>query len=297
VDKILLYAPPTESARELMQSIVLEAEQQQQQQQHARPSWLQNRQPWTLQPVVQEEDEEDRSISSATKNAGQHDNNNPRAAGTSTCLTSILQHALAMARRRQEEQWHQYRRTFVDSAQHDDDHGSCRVVFLGMDCPELPLSELVALTTPSRPNLPTSTSALLCPAADGGYGLLAVPVNAPATIFDGVQWSHSLTAVSQLKALTDAGLTNVVLGPLMHDIDTPKDVDALRNRLLLQQQQPAHYETNRNGERQNVGQNRTHDITSCLMRPSALAATVVTNAAVSCRYTIQALQDLGKFDP
>jgi hypothetical protein len=100
------------------------------------------------------------------------------------------------------------------------------VLFVGMDAPELPLDELErALQTPDM--------TVLCPSADGGYGMLSVPASVdPHQVFEGVVWSHSLTAVSQLKALTDRGVS-VRLGRLMHDIDTPDDVHALVERLKL----------------------------------------------------------------
>ena len=98
------------------------------------------------------------------------------------------------------------------------------VVFLGMDAPELPLEEIItALAHP--------TVALLCPASDGGYGLLSIPPHAPCSqIFQNISWSKSLTAVSQLKALTDCNV-NVRLGRLMHDVDEAEDVLKLAQRL------------------------------------------------------------------
>lgn len=101
---------------------------------------------------------------------------------------------------------------------------SSSVVFLGMDAPELPLEEIItALAHP--------TVALLCPASDGGYGLLSIPPHAPCPqIFQNISWSQSLTAVSQLKALTDCNV-NVRLGRLMHDVDEAEDVLKLAQRL------------------------------------------------------------------
>ena len=199
---------------------------------------------------------------------------------SSSHLTVILKHALEMARHRQQQQLNQQLNQQSQSHCH---HGG-RIVFLGMDCPEVPLQELVALT-----RVPT-TAALLCPAADGGYGLLAVPTTTPNTIFDGVLWSHPWTAVSQLKALNDAGLQNVVLGPMMHDVDTPADVDALRNRLL-----PLQRRLNTAHDGNPTVLNTAEIGTSILTRPSAIAAAAVLVDAtfpVSCRYTRKTLQDL-----
>eukprot|EP00986_Skeletonema_menzelii_P005783 scaffold2144_cov149-Skeletonema_menzelii.AAC.3 len=101
------------------------------------------------------------------------------------------------------------------------------VVFLGMDAPELPLEEIVhGLQTSSR------TIAHMCPADDGGYGMLSVPRNAPSSqIFQGVRWSNSLTAVSQLKSLSDCCI-DISIGKMMNDVDEPEDVIRLAKRLI-----------------------------------------------------------------
>ena len=100
---------------------------------------------------------------------------------------------------------------------------SGNVMFLGMDSPELPIEELEeAFCHP--------TSATLCPSHDGGYGMLCVPRDAPDAIFSNVLWSDPLTAVSQLKALTDC-LVSVRLGRIMYDVDEPEDVQNLIENL------------------------------------------------------------------
>ena len=118
------------------------------------------------------------------------------------------------------------------------------VLFLGMDAPELPIEEIIFGQQVSS-GIPIANQndgfdeteqkyrgrAHLCPAADGGFGLLSVPIHAPSNIFTGVRWSNSLTAVSQLKALTDAGV-DVSVGKLMFDVDDPSDVHELASRLL-----------------------------------------------------------------
>lgn len=217
---------------------------------------------------------------------------------TSSHLTAILQHALRIARQRQQLLQSISSSDAVENAVLNDSNDikefdGGRVVFLGMDCPEVPLRELVALAQAGTARIKKDKSvqndttilersSLLCPAADGGYGLLAVPSNAPSAIFDGVQWSHSLTAVSQIKSLTDCGIP-VVLGPLMHDVDTCEDVVALEGRLLLQQQQ---VNNNRNDNRS-------------LMRPSAWASSSFpvddhSESTPSCKHTLKALKDLGR---
>lgn len=118
------------------------------------------------------------------------------------------------------------------------------VVFLGMDSPEIPIEEVIhglqissSRQSSSRRhnNLEvTYGKAHLCPANDGGYGLLSVPIHAPCSIFSGVRWSNHLTAVSQVKAMTDAGV-DVSLGKLMFDVDEPEDVHLLAERLTTKE--------------------------------------------------------------
>mmetsp|Transcript_3547 Transcript_3547/g.6770 ORF Transcript_3547/g.6770 Transcript_3547/m.6770 type:complete len:238 (+) Transcript_3547:1-714(+) len=116
------------------------------------------------------------------------------------------------------------------------------VIFLGMDSPETPLDEIEAVFT----NESSLSSALLCPAEDGGYGMLSVPPSVvPEKVFAGVRWSQSLTAVSQLKALSDAGIF-ARIGRLMYDIDEPEDVLALASRLHNQKVVPATPSENNN---------------------------------------------------
>ena len=107
------------------------------------------------------------------------------------------------------------------------------VMFLGMDSPELPIEELEeALRHPSH--------ATLCPSHDGGYGMLCVPPGSPNSIFSNVLWSHPLTALSQLKALSDSQVPTR-LGRIMFDVDEPDDARRLLDRVLkegMETQQP-----------------------------------------------------------
>ncbi|KAL3773989.1 hypothetical protein HJC23_009719, partial [Cyclotella cryptica] len=126
------------------------------------------------------------------------------------------------------------------------------VLILGMDAPELPIEEIIYGLQVSSGNATSNQNvglgeskqrenrgrAHMCPAADGGFGLLSIPIHAPSSIFTGVRWSNSLTAVSQLKALTDAGV-DIYVGKLMFDVDDPSDVHELAARLLPTRQSDA----------------------------------------------------------
>ncbi|GKZ00251.1 hypothetical protein MPSEU_000978000 [Mayamaea pseudoterrestris] len=108
------------------------------------------------------------------------------------------------------------------------DSGS--VVFLGMDSPQLNLEEL---TLAVRDLDDEEMTARICPCPDGGYGMLSVPAGVVASdCFRGILWSHSLTALAQIKALTDVNV-HVKLGRLMYDIDEPHDVRELCRRLQM----------------------------------------------------------------
>jgi hypothetical protein len=60
--------------------------------------------------------------------------------------------------------------------------------------------------------------------------MLCLPPQAPTSIFQGVRWSDPLTAISQMKALSDEGIP-VVIGSLMRDIDEMEDLMELAERL------------------------------------------------------------------
>lgn len=100
------------------------------------------------------------------------------------------------------------------------------IMFLGMDSPDLPCDELAEAMLISK----EQSKAYLNPALDGGYSSLILPENAPPKIFEGIRWSCSLTAISQLKALSDYGI-DTVLGSVMNDIDETHDVENLAKRI------------------------------------------------------------------
>ncbi|CAM9215314.1 unnamed protein product, partial [Sphacelaria rigidula] len=92
-------------------------------------------------------------------------------------LTNILESALANARS-----------TERDGA----------VVFVGMDTPELPWSEVMAAKNAAE----MENNAYICPASDGGYTLLGLPSTAREGSFEGVLWSDPRTCASQAMVLS-----------------------------------------------------------------------------------------------
>ena len=148
------------------------------------------------------------------------------------------------------------------------------VLFLGMDAPELLLDEIIyGLESSSR------NKAHMCPADDGGYGMLSVPKSAESShIFRGVRWSNSLTAISQLKALSDSNV-DISIGAMMNDVDMPDDVIRLAKRLVCKQQS----DHNDNDKIKN-------DV--LMSRASGIEFVSKNFDASSCQYTWKALNDL-----
>ncbi|KAL3795745.1 hypothetical protein HJC23_008232 [Cyclotella cryptica] len=168
------------------------------------------------------------------------------------------------------------------------------VLFLGMDAPELPIEEIIYGLQVSSANATSNQNvgfgeskqrenrgrAHMCPAADGGFGLLSVPIHAPSSIFTGVRWSNSLTAVSQLKALTDAGV-DISVGKLMFDVDDPSDVHELAARLLRTSQSEA---------------SQRNDVLTQFASGIDLTPVQITNIGEKCPLTLRSLMEFGVID-
>jgi hypothetical protein len=105
--------------------------------------------------------------------------------------------------------------------------GGGAVAFLGMDSPEVHVEEIASALLSATQDSTTH----ICPAYDGGYGMICIPESVPPTVFHGVIWSHPLTCISQLQALGRCGVRNVRVGQLMYDIDESKDILAFAQRL------------------------------------------------------------------
>ena len=109
--------------------------------------------------------------------------------------------------------------------------GAGIVAFCGSDCPELPGSSVKYCLEAAFGSTDKPAAAAICPATDGGFTLLALPAHAdPAQCFSGVKWSAPDTCLSQLAALSRAGLLCVV-GETHADVDELDDLKALKKRL------------------------------------------------------------------
>jgi hypothetical protein len=285
LDPLLFYAPPTQDGRDMMQSIVNE---------------LNLPVDWTLLPI---------DISSSSNN-----NSNCKSSNLSNVLSNVVRTG-----------WKRHSTM------------PTTVILLGMDAPEVPIQELYHLVIHCDP-VPHCT-ALLCPAYDGGYVLLSIPPPAISasrlvdtngapnndddddernaqlqqidTMFQSINpyWSHPFTAMAQIKALSDIGI-HTIIGPMVHDIDTPEDVHALIQRLSVKTMMPTKQLNNNHNKDDSID-----EIKSCLFQPSAIVmthqatslsseksnveATAILNhrrqkdiSYVPCQYVQQALIDL-----
>ena len=169
------------------------------------------------------------------------------------------------------------------------------VAFLGMDSPELPTEEIAYALELASGQLPNSSvannsnnggSAYINPSHDGGYGMLCLPPQAPPSVFEGVRWSDPLTAVSQMKALSDEGIA-VTVGSLMRDIDEMDDLVGLAKRLRLARSRKC-------GEGSGEGSGKGIDKGDKLVRPPPGVGIdgAGTENGNTCHYSWEAIQQL-----
>jgi len=161
------------------------------------------------------------------------------------------------------------------------------VAFVGMDAPELPLSEIsYALELASRrEHHECKRKAYLNPSHDGGYGMLCLPYHAKTAVFEGVRWSDPLTAVSQIKAVTDCGI-DVELGSLMRDIDEAEDLLEFADRLSV---------LRRSGSE--GGGDKVADGDDVLSRPPrGVAPRQALQISSYCKHSWMAMKELGIID-
>lgn len=105
------------------------------------------------------------------------------------------------------------------------------ITFIGMDCFELTgpmVQDSMVRVSVSTSASPGTASAHLLPASDGGYVLLTVPLDCDGSrIFERIPWSCGRTGRVQVQRLEEAGLSCVVGGEALPDVDEPGDLDGL----------------------------------------------------------------------
>jgi hypothetical protein len=101
--------------------------------------------------------------------------------------------------------------------------GARRVVVIGTDCPDLTAGGIDRAF-----RLLDDSEAVLGPAEDGGYYLLGL-ARPLSEAFAGVPWSTERTAAVTAERIRAAGARISCL-PVLRDVDTPEDLDALAGR-------------------------------------------------------------------
>lgn len=94
------------------------------------------------------------------------------------------------------------------------------VIFIGTDCPALTATMLKEVVIQLE-----KYDAVMIPASDGGYVLLALN-HFDHSVFSDIQWSTSSVAFDSLTKISALGWS-VALLPVLHDIDEPKDLKKL----------------------------------------------------------------------
>ena len=181
---------------------------------------------------------------------------------------------------------------------------SCHgIVYVGMDAPILPLYDIVvALQNAKSSSLSLSGTgggiATVCPADDGGYGMVCVPSQSdPLKTFTNMYWSHPLTAISQIKCFTDQNIS-IKIGQLMYDIDEPNDLQQfiIRNHHYLTTNDNNDHINNTTGSnsmRKNLQYPSSGIWSSSYSDLNTAAATsnTITSLHPACYYTRQTLKE------
>jgi rSAM/selenodomain-associated transferase 1 len=107
--------------------------------------------------------------------------------------------------------------------------GIARVVALNADSPTLPAAYLGRAA-----ELLGSNDVVLGPADDGGYYLIGLSRPQPG-LFEGIAWSTNQVASQTCARAAELGLT-VALLPLWYDVDTPAELERLREELATRPQ-------------------------------------------------------------
>lgn len=93
------------------------------------------------------------------------------------------------------------------------------VCVIGSDAPQITRADIAAAFSGLKRH-----DAVIGPAEDGGYWLLALNGPAPDGLFDGMRWSHEETRSDLVRQLSLHGLTRVKLLRPLRDVDEASDL-------------------------------------------------------------------------
>lgn len=96
------------------------------------------------------------------------------------------------------------------------------VCIIGTDAPQVSRADIAEAFTALKRH-----DAVIGPAEDGGYWLLALNAPAPAGLFHGVRWSHPRTRADLTAQLTARGLGSIAQLRSLRDIDEAADLRAV----------------------------------------------------------------------
>ena len=98
-------------------------------------------------------------------------------------------------------------------------NGRGPVCVIGTDAPQVRRADIAAAFLALRRH-----DAVIGPAEDGGYWLLALNAPAPGSLFDGIRWSHVQTRSDLEARLYAFGLTRIHQLRSLRDIDVAADL-------------------------------------------------------------------------
>lgn len=96
------------------------------------------------------------------------------------------------------------------------------VCVIGSDAPQITRSDIAAAFAGLK-----RADAVLGPAEDGGYWLLALNGPAPGRLFEGIRWSHDHTRADLVARLEACRLTRLHSLRPLRDVDEAADLQAL----------------------------------------------------------------------
>ncbi len=116
--------------------------------------------------------------------------------------------------------------------QHGLQQGFSKIILIGSDCLDIDNETLLRVSDHLQQH-----ELVLIPALDGGYVLIAVRDQVPATLFDDIDWSTPKVLTQTLERAMHSGLDPLVMNP-MRDIDQPEDLQHYPQLIQLLENRP-----------------------------------------------------------